>query len=89
MKRGIQGRSREGSRISKGRSIRNLLNLEADEKIAAVLRLEFKVDEDSSDITFREDAGFVFFATRSGKVKKTALNDFRNCGSNCPKNSGR
>jgi len=69
----------EGSRISKGRSIRNLLNLQPEEKIAAVLRLEYTVDdEEGDDITFREDAGFVLFATRTGKIKKTALNDFRN-----------
>jgi DNA gyrase subunit A len=43
-----------------------------------MLRLERVTDDDGNDITFREDAGFVFFATRSGKVKKTALNDFRN-----------
>jgi DNA gyrase subunit A len=68
----------EGSRTSKGRNIRNVLNLKPDEKIAALLRLERATDEKGDDITFREDAGFVFFATRSGKVKKTALNDFRN-----------
>ena len=69
----------EGSRTSKGRSIRNVLNLQPEEKIAAVLRLEYTVDEENGDdITFREDAGFVLFATRTGKIKKTALNDFRN-----------
>ena len=68
----------EGARTSMGRSIRNVLNLKPEEKIAALLRLERTVDEDGNDVTFREDAGFVFFATRSGKVKKTALNDFRN-----------
>ena len=68
----------EGGRTSTGRSIRNVLNLKPEEKIAALLRLERTVDEDGNDITFREDAGFVFFATRTGKVKKTALNDFRN-----------
>ena len=68
----------EGARTSMGRSIRNVLNLKPEEKIAALLRLERAVDEDGNDVTFREDAGFVFFATRSGKVKKTALNDFRN-----------
>jgi DNA gyrase subunit A len=68
----------EGSRTSTGRSIRNVLNLKPEEKIAAMLRLERTTDETGNDITFREDAGFVFFATRSGKVKKTALNDFRN-----------
>lgn len=68
----------EGSRTSTGRSINNVLNLKPDEKIAAMLRLERTNDDAGNDITFREDAGFVFFATRSGKVKKTALNDFRN-----------
>ncbi len=68
----------EGSRASKGRSIKNVLNLQPEETIAAMLRLERVTDEDGNDVTFREDAGYVFFATRSGKVKKTALNDFRN-----------
>ncbi|HEX5789675.1 MAG TPA: DNA gyrase subunit A [Luteolibacter sp.] len=68
----------EGSRTSTGRSIKNVLNLKPEEKIAALLRLERVTDEGGNDITFREDAGYVFFATRSGKVKKTALNDFRN-----------
>ncbi|MEP4078514.1 DNA gyrase subunit A [Haloferula sp.] len=68
----------EASRAAKGRSIKNVLNLQPDENIAAMLRLERTVDEDGNDITFREDAGYVLFATRSGKVKKTPLNDFRN-----------
>jgi len=68
----------EGTRVAKGRSIRNVLNLQPEEKIAAVLRLEYATDEGGDDVTFRQDAGFVFFATRNGKVKKTALNDFRN-----------
>ena len=68
----------EGSRTSTGRSIKNVLNLKPEEKVAAMLRLERVVDEQGNDITFREDAGYVFFATRNGKVKKTALHDFRN-----------
>jgi len=69
----------EGSRASKGRSIKNVLDLQPEETIAAVLRLEYTTDEESGDdITFREDAGNVFFATRSGKVKKTSLYDFKN-----------
>ncbi|MEM9015864.1 MAG: DNA gyrase subunit A [Verrucomicrobiota bacterium] len=66
----------EGSRISKGRSIKNLLNLQQEEKIASVLRIEAVGNEDK-DATFVEDR-FVLFATRSGKVKKTKLSDFRN-----------
>jgi DNA gyrase subunit A len=68
----------EGSRTAMGRSIQNVLNLKPDEKIAALLRLERTVDEHGTDITFGEEAGYVFFATRSGKVKKTAVNEFRN-----------
>jgi DNA gyrase subunit A len=68
----------EGSRTTTGRSIHNVLNLKPEEKIAALLRLERMTDDNGNDITFREEAGYVFFATRSGKVKKTALNDFRN-----------
>jgi DNA gyrase subunit A len=68
----------EGSRTSTGRSIKNVLDLKPEEKITALLRLERTVDEDGNDVTFREGAGFVFFATRNGKVKKTALYDFRN-----------
>ena len=69
----------EGSRASKGRSIKNVLDLQPEESIAAVLRLEYRTDDESGDdITFAEDAGNVFFATRSGKVKKTSLYDFKN-----------
>ncbi|MFP6882494.1 MAG: DNA gyrase subunit A, partial [Roseibacillus sp.] len=68
----------EGSRATKGRSIKNVLNLQPEESIAAMLRLERRLDDDGNDVTFGRDAGFVLFATRSGKVKKTGLYDFRN-----------
>ena len=68
----------EGSRASKGRSIKNLLNLQPEENIAATLRLERKTNEDDEDVTFGEENGYVLFATRSGKVKKTGLSNFRN-----------
>ena len=66
----------EGSRTSKGRSIKNLLNLQPEEKIAATLRI-IAVGQEDKDATFVEDQ-YVLFATRSGKVKKTRLSDFRN-----------
>ena len=66
----------EGSRIAKGRSIKNLLNLQSEEKIASVLRIEAVGNEDKN-ATFVDDR-YVLFATRSGKVKKTRLSDFRN-----------
>ena len=64
----------EGSRASKGRSIANLLELRNDEKIASTIRVQGqKNDED----TWNEKL-HVVFATRSGVVKKSNLNDFKN-----------
>jgi DNA gyrase subunit A len=68
----------EAARSAQGRSIKNLLDMQAEERIAAILRLERKVSEDGKDITFAEDSGNVVFATKDGTVKKTALNDFVN-----------
>jgi len=67
----------EGQRAARGRSIRNLLNLQPAETVAATLRVERRTDAKGEDITFAEESGFVFFATRTGKVKKTSLHDFR------------
>ena len=55
----------QGSRISRGKPIVNLLPLEDGEKINAVLPVS----------EFVEDK-YVFFATSDGTVKKTPLNDF-------------
>lgn len=68
----------EAARSSQGRSIKNLLEMQSEEHIAAILRLERKVDADNKDITFAEGSGNVVFATRNGTVKKTSLNDFVN-----------
>ncbi|MBT8037573.1 MAG: DNA gyrase subunit A [Verrucomicrobiae bacterium] len=68
----------EGSRASKGRSIKNVLNLTPEENIAATLRLERQTNDDGEDVTFGVENGFVLFATRNGKVKKTSLSDFKN-----------
>ncbi len=68
----------EGSRSSKGRSIKSVLNLGPDEVVAATQRLERQLDEDGNDITLTAEDKFLMFATRSGKVKKTALADFKN-----------
>jgi DNA gyrase subunit A len=66
----------EMARTAKGRSIKNLLDLREDEKIASVLRLE-AVLEDEGDKTWEQE-GFILFATRAGTVKKTALVDYKN-----------
>ena len=57
----------EASRTSPGKAIVNLLELQANEKIAAMLRIR----------EFREDQN-ILFATERGIVKKTALVDYRN-----------
>ena len=55
----------QGSRISRGRPINNLLHLEEGEKINAILPVK----------TF-DDGHFVFMATALGTVKKTPLSEF-------------
>ncbi len=64
-------------RTSKGRSIANLLELKADEKVAAMIRIESKLGPDRDDITWQQP-GYLFFATQKGTVKKTALEEFGN-----------
>jgi DNA gyrase subunit A len=64
-------------RASKGRSIANLLELKADEKIAALIRILSKTGPNKEDTTWKQP-GFVFFSTRLGTVKKTPLEDFAN-----------
>jgi len=51
--------------------------LKADEKIAALIRILSKTNENKEDVTW-EQPGELFFATRQGTVKKTSLSDFRN-----------
>jgi DNA gyrase subunit A len=64
----------EGSRTSKGRSIANLLELRAEEKIAATIRVQGQKEETDT----WTDKLHIVFATRSGIVKKSNLSDFKN-----------
>jgi len=64
-------------RASKGRSIANLLELKAEEKVAALIRIQSKLDANKDDITWQQP-GELFFATQQGTVKKTTLNEFGN-----------
>ena len=64
-------------RASKGRNIANLLELQAGETVAAMIRIESKVEENNADVTWRQPF-HLFFATQKGTVKKTALEDFAN-----------
>jgi DNA gyrase subunit A len=64
-------------RAAKGRSIANLLELKQGETIAALIRIISKTDSNKEDNTW-EQPGYIFFATKQGTVKKTALADFAN-----------
>ena len=57
----------EGTKDSKGRAIQNLLNIEGDDGINAILRLK---GLDDSDFV---NSHYVVFATKNGTVKKTCL----------------
>jgi DNA gyrase subunit A len=61
----------EGSRTSRGTAIVNLLQLNADEKISAIIPL-YKQDPDSN----------LVMVTREGIIKKTELNQFVNIRKN-------
>ncbi|HMB92538.1 MAG TPA: DNA gyrase subunit A, partial [Rhodothermales bacterium] len=62
----------EGTRIAKGRSIRNLIQISPDDRVRAVLavRKEDFLDEDFLN------SHYVLMATRQGQVKKTTLEAF-------------
>jgi DNA gyrase subunit A len=64
-------------RAAKGRSIANLLELKAGEKVAALIRILSKTDANKEDTTWQQ-SGELFFTTQQGTVKKTSLNEFSN-----------
>src|SRR5437773_2969544 len=64
-------------RAANGRSIANLLELQPGETIAAMIRVLSKTNENKEDVTWQQP-GELFFATRQGTVKKTALSEFAN-----------
>ncbi len=61
----------EGSRTAKGRAVMNLINLQKDERIMAIIPTE----------DFDESKSLVFF-TRNGIVKRTKLSEYSNIRSN-------
>jgi len=69
----------EMSRTAKGRSIANILNFQVDEQVAATLRVEASSTGGvaSVDTTWNPEK-HILFATRSGIVKKSNLEDFAN-----------
>ena len=61
----------EGDKNSKGRAIQNMLNIEPDDAINAVLRIKKFDDEEFLK------SHFVLFATKRGLLKKTRLDAYR------------
>ncbi len=60
----------EGSRISRGKAIINLITLLEGEKLSSIT-------------PYNEDnAGYVLLATRKGKIKKTSINEYQNINRN-------
>ncbi len=57
----------EGSKISKGRAIQNLLNISQDDKIKAYVRVQDLTDKDYVE------NNFIVMATKKGVIKKTSL----------------
>lgn len=62
----------EGSRISKGQAIINLINIDTDETIKSILPMPKQVEKNQ----------FLFFTTKAGVVKRTALSKYENIKSN-------
>ncbi len=60
----------EGSRVSKGQAVINLINIDQGEKVQSVLTL-------SEDLKTASDR-YLFMATKKGTVKKTAIEKFAN-----------
>lgn len=56
----------QGSRIAKGQAIVNLLQLQPEEHVTAVIKSKL------------EDKKYLFFVTRKGTVKRTELKEFEN-----------
>ena len=62
----------EGEKKSKGRAIQNMLNIDSDDAVNAILRLRGKGLEDREFI----NSHYVVFATKNGIIKKTVLEAF-------------
>jgi DNA gyrase subunit A len=63
----------EGARTGKGRSIRNLIQIDQEDRVRAILAVPKK---DFADADFLANH-YIFKATRNGTVKKTPLEDYR------------
>lgn len=60
----------EGTKISKGRAIQNLLNIDSDDAVTAYLRVKTLLDEEYIN------SHYVLFCTKNGIIKKTLLEQY-------------
>jgi len=60
----------EGTKSSKGRAIQNLLNIDADDKVNAFIRVKGLDDEEYIN------SHYVIFCTKNGIIKKTSLKEY-------------
>jgi len=65
----------QGSRISKGKAIVNLLSLKTDEKVTSILTY-------NNNILEEKDKYFILMTTKLGTVKKTPFTDYSNIRTN-------
>ena len=66
----------EGSKMSKGRAIQNLINIEQDDKVMAFICTQDLKDEEYIN------SHYVIMATKKGQVKKTSLEQYSRPRSN-------
>ena len=57
----------EGSKVSKGRAIQNLINIESEDKVRSVINVKNLSDEDYLN------NNYLVMCTKKGTVKKTTL----------------
>ncbi len=60
----------EGTRISKGRAIQNILNIGADDKVLTFMKVITLTDEEFIN------NNYILFATKKGMIKKTSLESY-------------
>ncbi|MGY5351872.1 DNA gyrase subunit A [Wenyingzhuangia sp. IMCC45533] len=60
----------EGTKVSKGRALQNLINIESDDKVKAFLVTQDLKDQDYIN------SHYVIMATKKGQVKKTSLEQY-------------
>lgn len=68
----------EASRTAKGTNIVNLLQLGADEKVTNMLRVPKDALSEMKTDGERGEGSFVTMVTKKGRIKRSALSDFRN-----------